>query len=132
MKILISTNIGFITNSSSVVHHFPRKLLEHPKIAQFMSIFGLENGFVGENMWHRGECATIAVTKEQKEKVARGMRELDLEEPYSCSGPAIDVDSDDIVVVYGDEYQSVANELAHMLKDAANELGLQYSGQDFN
>ena len=133
-RILISVNIGFITNSSSVVHHFPRKLLEHPKVAEFMRIYELSGGMIGDNLWHRGQCATIAMTTEQKQQVVRRLDEInDGETEFTYTCPAIDVESDDIVIIYGDEYTSVASELSHMLQQAAQEMGIGCgSGQDYN
>jgi hypothetical protein len=112
----ISINIGFVTNSSSVVHHFPKELLQHPKIVAFLKAFEIDEGFVGSDLWHRGECATFAVTKEQKEAARSQLQNTD----YG-PGPAIDVDGDDFVVIYGDEHRSITATLLDVIGDALAE-----------
>ena len=67
----ISVNIGFVTNSSSVVHHFPRELLEHPKVKAFIEKFELQDGFVGEDLWNRDACSSFLVDADQKAEVTR-------------------------------------------------------------
>lgn len=123
---LLGINVGFVTNSSSMVHHFPRQLLDDPKVKAFLEAFGVEHGVVGDNLWHRGACTTIAITKEQKQEVVRAFAE----EEYSH--PHIDVNSDEVVVIYGDEYTSVANTLAHMLSELCRERDLPYGGDEYN
>lgn len=120
MKRLI-INIGFVTNSSSVVHHFPSELLKHPKVAAFMQAFEIDGGFVGDDLWHRGECATVAVTKEQKEEAHKQLTETD----YG-RGPSIDIEGDNFVIIYGDEHQSIA----HMLVDLIGEVLVEQHGGD--
>lgn len=127
MPKMLGINIGFVTNSSSVVYHFPRELLAHPDIAKFIAAFELDSGFVGEDLWRRDICSTIAMTKEQKAEVDRKMRESD----YGTT-PAINVEDDSVVIIYGDEYESIASTLAHMLQRLANEQKLPIACQDYN
>ena len=127
----ISINIGFVTNSSSVVYHFSNELLQHPKVSAFLKAFEIEGGFVGEDLWHRSECATVAITKEQKQAVVAQLARMD-------SGPSIAVDTDEFVVIYGDEYQSIASALMDVIGQALVEEkgGTQWDligrGQDYN
>lgn len=129
----VTINIGFVTNSSSVVHHFPKEILEHPKVAAFMKAFEIEEGFVGEDLWNRSECATIAVTKEQKELARQRLMD-----PDYGSAPSIDVDSDDFVIIYGDEHRSIAATLLDVIGQALSEErgGDRWDhvrgGQDYN
>lgn len=122
----ITVNIGFITNSSSVVHHFPKEVLEHPKVKSFIETYGIQNGFVGKDMWRRDECTTLAVTKEQKKDVRN---QMDYGSDY-CNGPSIDVDSDDIVLVYGDEYSTIVQALMAVIGEAMPDV-VSY-GSDYN
>jgi len=110
----ISINIGFVTNSSSCVHHFPSELLQHPKIKAFLQTFEIEDGFVGPELWSRTHCTTVAITKEQKAEVQDKLTNND----YGASGPAINVDTDEVVVIYGDEYQSIASALCNLMYEA--------------
>lgn len=114
----ISMNIGFVTNSSSVVHHFPKEVLDHPQVAAFIKAFELEDGFVGREMWRRDECTTIAMTRKQKEEVQQKLAQSE----YGSKGPPINVDSDEVVIIYGDEAQSVANSLAHLMCQAMADI----------
>jgi hypothetical protein len=116
----ISISIGFVTNSSSVVHHFPRELLNHPKVKTFIEKFELQDGFVGDNLWHRDRCGSFLVSADQKAEVARnfsGDNSLS-DDDYQCKGPAIDMDPDQVVLIYGDEYGSIASSLCSLLIEA--------------
>ena len=116
----ISISIGFVTNSSSVVHHFPRELLDHPKVKAFIEKFELQDGFVGDDLWHRAQCGSFLVTPEQKAKVERDFRgDNHLSDgDYQCTGPAIDMDPEQVVLIYGDEYGSIASSLCSLLLNA--------------
>lgn len=128
MKFRVSITAGFITNSSSVIHHIPRALLEHPKVKAFIETYGLEDGFVGEDMWSRNECATIALTPEQKAKVHHNLTHEDF---AGYRGPSVDLDTDDVIVVYGDEHPGVASMLVQVIRDAYPD-GPCIGGQDYN
>lgn len=128
MALFVSINIGFITNSSSVVHHFPREMLAHPTISAFMVAMGIEDGFVGDNLWDRGGCTTVAITKEQKEEAWEKLQT----ESEHCRAPGIDTKGDDIVLIYGDEYESVAASLAGLMGQVAHEMGLSTGGDSYN
>lgn len=119
----ISINIGFVTNSSSVVHHFPRRLLEHPTVKVFIEKFELQKGFVGNDLWHRARCSSFLVSPEQKAEVSRNFNgDNDLSHSDDLvMGPDIDMDPDQVVLIYGDEYCSVASELCQLLCEALHE-----------
>jgi len=131
MTLEVSINIGFITNSSSVVHHFPRELLELPEIKEFLRVMGIDGGYVGRNLWNRGECATIAITREEKLETLAELRSIN-EDGDDYTVPEIDVDGDTVVIVYGDEYESVASTLASMLSQIAHDMGLAAGYEDYN
>lgn len=127
MALRIGINIGFVTNSSSMVYHFPRELLANPEVKAFLNAFELHGGFVGSELWSRDTCTTIAMTKEQKQEVVAKLAESDY-----CAPPGINVDDDSVVVIYGDEYQSIASTLARMLCDIAHKTGVSISGHEYN
>lgn len=108
----VSITTGFVTNSSSVIYHFPNELLSHPKVATFMKAFGIEDGFIGEDLWDRSVCTSVAITKEQKQEV---LQKLLQNEEFATRHPVIDVDADKFVVIFGDEYRSIANMLADLI-----------------
>lgn len=121
----ITTTQGFITNSSSAIYHFDERVLEHPKVKAFIENYEIGKGYVGSNLWYRSECDTFAITTEQKQAVKK---ELESEEYYretveTNSGP---------IVVFGDEYQELTYILGHVMRDASNELGLNYSQSEYN
>jgi len=111
---------GFITNSSSVVYHFPMSALENPKIKLFMERNGLIDsdgschGFIGDDLWNRAYCSSIVFTADEKQGAITNLRGDDAE--YYCP-PVIDMQSDDFVIIYGDEYESLAADFAHLLHD---------------
>jgi hypothetical protein len=117
----LSLNIGFITNSSFAVHHFPRQLLEHPEVKAFIETFEISQGFVGENLWYRSKCGTVAMTQEQKQEV---LALFDREPEFHP--PRINTESDDVLIIYGDEHVSVARRLSRLMQDAAEAMGLSY------
>jgi hypothetical protein len=102
-----------------------------------MQIMDLSKGFVGEDLWSRPECTTIAITKEQKQQTLRALK-------YPPWGPMPDdgpsrlhelapaIEDDSILVVYGDEYVSCASILAGMLRRIADEKGIELKRIDYN
>lgn len=106
----ISINIGFVTNSSSVVHHFPKELLEHPKIKVFLEKFEIQNGFVSDKLDCRELCASFLVTTEQKEEAIKFISEND-DVDFK-----IDLDQNKFVLIFGDEYSTIVSQLCFLLR----------------
>lgn len=128
MPKMLSVNIGFVTNSSSVVYHFPRALLADEKIKAFITAFEIDGGYVGEEMWNRSTCSTFAVTREQKALAAKRLADTE----YG-GAPPIDVeDEDSVVVIYGDEYRNITSILGGMLGDLCRERGFTCVSYDYN
>lgn len=131
MALQIGMNIGFITNSSSVVHHVPREIFDHPEIQAFLKAYEADTGFVGSDMWHRGECGSLAVTREQKLDVKNQFE-------HNCydAHPPTNVNPEDdseVILVYGDEHEDLAYMLAEMLRDVSEKMGKPMGyGRDFN
>lgn len=138
MALRLSINIGFVTNSSSVVHHFPKELLNDPTVKAFIEAFELSRGFVGEDLWHRGACGTFAVTKEQKAEVQAKLQSINEgrdADDYTVNVPGIAMDDDSVVLIYGDEYSSIASSLSGLMMEAAKKLGMENAiggGVDYN
>lgn len=130
MKMKLSMNVGFVTNSSFAVHHFPKEVLDHPDVKSFIETYEISQGFIGEDLWYRNTCSTVAMTKDQKKQVVEKFGPGD-EENYSCP-PKIDIESDDVLIIYGDEYDSIASELSSLMKYAVEEMGLNYSWSDYH
>ncbi len=130
MPRFISINVGFVTNSSSVVYHFPKEILEHPDVAAFLSKMSIEDGFVGSDMWDRYRCESFAVTKTQKEAVRSDM--LHGSGSEYCTGAGINTDTDEVIVVFGDEYPGVAMTLCEIISKAMNREDHYGSGQSYN
>lgn len=107
----LSINIGFITNSSFAVHHFPKQLLEYPAVRSFLEVYEISRGFVGPDLDDRANCSTVAMTKDQKQKVGKDRL------------PYVDLEPEGVLVIYGDEYESVARELAELMRQAAEAMG---------
>ena len=116
MVMKLSINSGFITNSSSVVHGFDKELLEDPDVAAFMAKYEIQGGYVND-VWYRS-CDSIAVTPEQKQNLIEQFASSD----YSPRAIPVKPDDNQIVVVYGDEYDSLASQLCGLLSSAAKRL----------
>lgn len=131
MPMRLSMNIGFTTNSSFAVCHFPRQLLDHPTVKEFIELFEVSQGFIGDDMWNRSTCSTMAVTRKQKERLVEAFH-VEGEDAQWVKPPAIDVESDDVTVIYGDEYTSLARNLAGLMREAAKEMGLSFFTDEYH
>lgn len=107
-------NDGFVTNSSSCVYQISKEVLEHPDVQAFFDLYGIEDGYVGRNLWSRGDCESIAVSESKQKKVQERLKNGAWGD---YEGPHVDVDDDQILVVYGDEYDGVAQELVRLLRE---------------
>ena len=114
-----------ITASSSMVHNFPRALLEHPAVKEFMNVF-VPVGFVGKDLG-RSACTTIAITQEQKLQFKKMSEQVGYE-----TNIHVDMSEDSVFVMYGDEYSSVAEELMRLVHQAAEDLNLSVWRNDFH
>lgn len=124
----LTINVGFITNSSSCVHFFPKALFMDPSVQAFLSAYDLQNGFVGNDLWHRAECTSLLVTQEQKAKA-----QADLNSSQYSGGPTITCDDETVVVIYGDEYDNVAREVNEIMCALAEKQGLSVGyGHEYN
>lgn len=123
----ITINIGFITNSSSVVHWFPRQVLDDPDVQAFLRAYEIEDGYVGSDLWARNQCGSFVVTKEQRLEMNEKMV-LDWGDGQDTHGPKADVDSDDVLVVYGDEHHEISLILSGILARACKRLGITPGG----
>lgn len=123
MKFNIQVTTGFITNSSSMICWFDRKLLDNPEVKAFLSAYGIENGTVGQNLWHRGACTSILLTPEQRREAQHKLSTGAFDASYA---PDLGDDDDKIIVIYGDEYSNIATEFANVLCKAMG-AGSMYS-----
>ncbi len=131
MPYQIGANVGFVTNSSSMVYHFPKTLLEHEGVKAMMAAFEFTDGFVGSDMWSRNRCGSVAIHREDKLAIQAGLQEMNEED--TNPGPTISVDDDTtFVVVFGDEHTDLAHVFARMLQEIAKDLGIVVSGNDYN
>lgn len=102
-------NVGFVTNSSSVVYHFPKALWEHPRVQALARAYGIDKeGYIG-SVWYRSDCESVAVSREEKE----ALRSAFMDNEYGTP-PGIDVDNEGPIVVYGDEYDGLAQTLVSL------------------
>ena len=122
----ISGNLGFITNSSSAIFHFPRILLEDSRIQAFLQAYGITDGYIGSDLWHRGQCETLALTPEQKRETVSRLEQEDY------GHPTIETETDQILVIYGDEYLSLTSTLGALMTQVAEEKGLTYVRGEYN
>jgi len=113
MKQIIA-NTGFVTNSSSQICWFDSKVLENEKVKAFMATFGIENGYVGEELWRRDTCGSVILTKAQKEDA-----NMQLEREDYGGGIGILPTESDVVLIYGDEY---AGDIAYILAQIIREV----------
>jgi len=128
----LSGVLGFITNSSSAIYHFPGQLLEHPTIKKFMEIYEIQNGYIGRDLWNRGDCETLATTPAQKEEVAQRFQRDAEQFSFDVPSPGVNVNSDEVLLIYGDEYSGITSILCELMRNAAQELGLTYSSGEYN
>ena len=120
----LTINVGFITNSSSAIHWFDKKVLEAPEVKAFIEAYELK-GYVGE-VWYRSNCDTFAPDKETKEQLVAALSQ----EGYSV--PHIDPNDDKVVVIYGDEYDSMTKALCELLSSVARRDNLYEGSDEYN
>ena len=126
-KLMATT--GFVTNSSSQVCWFDPKILEHPEVQAFIEAYGIKDGYVGKDLWHRGACGSVLVTKEQKEAANKQMRQ----DSDFCPGVTINPDGQETVVIYGDEYPGdLAYEFAHLITKVHGKGTYSVPHQEYN
>lgn len=122
----ITVNIGFITNSSSVVFHFPKELLEFPKVKTFMEKYGIIDGFVGYDLWSRQSCSSLLVNQQQFQEANVQFQDAE----YKIYAPAID--DTKAAIIYGDEYETITSELAKIIEECAKENNISVSSSSYN
>lgn len=128
MQMRLVVNVGFITNSSSVIHWFPKEVLQDPDVQAFLNAYGMSSGTVGSDLWHRGACGSFLVTPDQYADA-----EGQLSGSEYCTAPSIGPnDGSAVAVIYGDEYQTVFSELSGVLSRAAEKMKLSGGGDCFN
>lgn len=126
----LSGTLGFITNSSSVIHFFPPEVLNHPDVQAVLRTFGVQGGFVGDELWNRSLCSSVLITDEQKELAYEMLAESDYSSP-PCDKETLMQPG--VVVIYGDEYQGLARSLCNVMQNLAEELKIPcYGGLDYN
>lgn len=130
MKKLV-IQIGFITNSSSVIHWYSKEILEDPDVQAFLKAYEIQDGFVGKNMWYRSACGSFLVTGEQiadakanLDNPDYGVEVGDHLEPESVNGG--------VVVIYGDEHNDLASELNELLREVADKKSIPQWNVGFN
>jgi len=126
MKVL-TINVGFITNSSSAIHWYNKAVLDAPEVQAFLKTYEIENGYIGRDVWHRGECDTLAITKEQKTTLKERLGDSEF-----CTPPDVDTEDDNIVVIYGDEYGGITQSLSHLLDSVARKKGFNLAQSEYN
>jgi hypothetical protein len=108
-----------------MVYHFPTEILNHPKVKKVLEVFEVSGGFLGRDLWSRKDCGSLLITPEQKKEAREQFGT-----PSYGSAPAID--DDGVVIVYGDEYKSLASVLCGMFEAICKEMGLECTSTDFN
>lgn len=116
MKV-VTVNMGFVTNSSSCVHHFDRRVLDDPNVRAFMEAYNIQGGYVGSNLWNRSQCSSFIVTDAQRVEAQEDIAQVDF------SPPSLTVHGQDTVaVIYGDEYSDITSELCNLLRETCVKL----------
>lgn len=122
----VTINIGFVTNSSSCIHFFDKRVLEDPEVKTFLESYGIGGGYIGEELWSRNTCGSFLVTEEQKHEAFARLREPGY-------GSFADPRESDVVVSYGDEHPEISMELSTVLERACERLGITQTGSfDYN
>ena len=123
----ITISMGFITNSSSVIHWYPKEVMEDAQVQAFIKAYDIQNGYVGSDLWNRGACGSFLTNDKLKEQALASLNENDYEHPN------IPVGDDTVVLIYGDEYADLTMELSGVLSQACTRLGLkEHGGVDYN
>lgn len=126
MKRVLSIVTGFVTNSSSVIHGFDRAVLQDPRVQALMDAYDVRGGFIGPHLGSRSHCTSLIMTPEQQKEATE--RFVGLE--YGGFNPGFAEDM--VYCIYGDEYESLASELCHIMREVADKKKLAQTSQDFH
>jgi hypothetical protein len=123
MPLTLSITIGFTTNSSAYILGYPKRILEDPEVKAFMDRYDLWGGYSCSDLSRNNSA--IAMTQEQKAMLLPEEPSEDEDDGYYGHIKFNPKDADEFIVFYGDEYSSMASELAHILSEASRRLGAE-------
>lgn len=123
----VAVNSGFITNSSSCVHWFDRRVLKDPDVKQFLAKYEITDGEVGSCLLDRSKCGSFIPNAETHKEAV----DSTAGEEY---GPPLkqDYDEQQVITIYGDEYQTVFSILTELLRKAAERLKVPHTATSYN
>lgn len=128
----LTVNSGFITNSSSCIHWFDKRILKDPDVKTFIKKYELGAGSVGRDLMSRSSCASLVVDQKTFLQAAADFQSGD----YAEYAPSIfrpgEEYQDNVIVIYGDEYSNIFSELCHLMEDAAKRLKIPHNCTDYN
>jgi hypothetical protein len=136
----LSLNVGFITNSSSVIYWFPKEILQDSEVVAFLNAYNLFQDDIGGSLWSRSSCATFSCTDEGWQEVHEELCVPDPDEEYPFvvtpregEGPPLGPPGS-VLILYGDEYQEKPSvfRILGVLKEASERLGLKGGFTDYN
>jgi len=126
MKLIITALSKFVTNSSSCICGFSRKVLEDSEVQEFLNRYKIHKGFVGPCLGSRSGFGSFLVSKKQKEAVS-----AEFDDPEYSRLPTFEDAS--VYVLYGDEYpEELAYQLGKLLEEVSNRHHLAYTETDWH
>ncbi|NBQ71019.1 MAG: hypothetical protein EBU46_20185 [Nitrosomonadaceae bacterium] len=123
----LTVNTGFITNSSSCVHWFDRRVLKDPQVKQFIDKFELADGEVGSDLMNRSSCGSFIPNAKRHAEAIGQVQGSDYAPPIKP-----EYDDSQVITIYGDEYQTVFSILTGLMREAAERLKVNHQGADYN
>lgn len=129
-RIALTGRSSFVTNSSSQIVSFSKELLDNPQVKAFLEAFDIVGGYVGSNLWDRGQCGSLIVTDDQTKEAND-----QLQDPYYteyATAPTVELPSttNKVTAIYGDEY---SDDMAYQLVELIGKVtGERIYGWDYN
>ena len=127
----LTVNIGFITNSSSVIHWFDGAILKDPEVQAFIDAYELSAGSIGENLWNRARCGSLLTTEDQFAQVREDLAD-EIGSNNIVQNGGVATRNGGVAIIYGDEYATIFSELAHVMSEAAERLNISNWSNSYN
>lgn len=125
-----SFNFGFVTNSSSVIHYFDKKVFDDPEVKAFMEKYELKD-ILPADVWCRSTCHCLITEEDTFDKVNEDLIRSYSDDDY-YRNYLEGYDPNKAIIIYGDEYDSIYHDLSNIIGDACKRLNLASHTTDYN
>lgn len=102
-------------------------MLKDPDVKQFLAKYEIANGEVGSCLLDRSKCGSFIPNAETYKKAVESTAGEEYGAPLKQ-----DYDEQQVITIYGDEYQTVFSILTELLRKAAERLKVPHTSTSYN